>query len=77
MSADILTFPINGWCVRAGTSKAHYLTFKRGRMESACGAVERFELYRPLQLAPKQRNKLRCQACEAHLLPRRRTLGAA
>lgn len=77
MSADVLQFPVTGWCVRAGTPKAHFLTYGRGGMGSACGAVERFEMYRPLQLAPLQRDKMRCKACEAQLFQGRRKLGAA
>lgn len=65
--ADVLRLPATGWCVRPGARCSHYLFFARGRLESACGGLERIELYVPQRLRPLQAGKPRCFSCELAL----------
>jgi hypothetical protein len=67
MTARIERFPATGWCVRPGIRCAHHLFFAGGRLESACGGVERLDVYVPQRLRPLQAGKPRCLACELRL----------
>lgn len=67
MSAEVIYLPASGWCVRAGTRCAHYLYVAGGHMRSACGGVERMDLYAPQRLRPLQSRKPHCLVCEEKL----------
>lgn len=73
MTASIIALPLTGWCVRPGMRCAHFLFWRRGRLESACGGLERIERYVPQRLRPLQAGKPHCFACEHKL---RRAAGA-
>lgn len=61
--AVILEFGLRGWCVRSGTSAAHYFVRQNGRSESVCGLVSNPAAYTLLRSRPLQANKPHCVHC--------------
>lgn len=71
-NARIVLFPIQGWCVRAGYSSAHYFHRHVGESSALCGLVTRVDKYSPQWSRPRQAEKARCRICERLLMQAQR-----